>query len=154
MAGESITTIHGNLTQDPELRFGKTGVAFTKLRAAATPRVYDPSQNGWVDGETWFVDILTFRELAENTAESLTKGDPIIAYGKLNIRTWQTKDGQNRSEIELHATHVGPDLNRRTATLHKPARPENTDQPNHSPDPWSPEDISPSSYALGNGQNA
>ncbi|GAC1381430.1 MAG: hypothetical protein NVSMB4_09990 [Acidimicrobiales bacterium] len=113
---EPTTTIVGNLTADPELRFTSGGAGVTGFTVASTPRA---KVNGeWIDGETWFVRCSVWRDQAENVAESLRKGDAVIVTGRLKSRSWE-KDGVKRSTVELEAEHVGPSLAKARATVTK-----------------------------------
>lgn len=124
----SITVV-GNLTDDPELRFTPTGTAIAKVRIAHTPRVRDGE--GWKDGEPTFLDATMWRYLAEHAAESLSKGDRVIATGRLRTERWE-KDGEPRSKVVLDVDAVGPDL------AYATARPVKTKRSNHAGDSeWS-----------------
>jgi single-strand DNA-binding protein len=107
-----FSTITGNLTADPELRYTPTGKAVAKLRIASTPR--RPDGNGWTDGQTTYLDIEVWGPTAENVAESLGKGDRAIASGKLITQAWQSDNGP-RSKLVLVAEEVGPSLRYATA---------------------------------------
>ena len=110
MAGETIITVVGNLTADPELRFTPSGAAVSNFAIASTPRFFDRQANEWKDGETLFVRCSLWREAAENAAESLTKGTRVIAQGRLKARSFQTKEGENRTSWELDVDEIGPSL--------------------------------------------
>ena len=100
MAGDTIITIVGNLTNDPELRFTPSGAAVANFTVASTPRSFDRNSNEWKDGETLFMRCSVWREAAENVAESLTRGTAVIAVGRLQSRTFETKEGEKRTVIE------------------------------------------------------
>ena len=112
------TTIIGNLTSDPELRFIPSGAAVANFTIAHTPRTLDKATNEWKDGETLFMRCALWREAAENLAESLTKGSRVIATGRLKQRSFE-KDGQSRSVIEMDVEEIGPSLKYATAAVTK-----------------------------------
>ncbi len=119
MAGDTTLTIVGNLTADPELRFTSTGTAVANFVVASTPRTFDRSTGQWVDGEALFLRCTAWQQLAEHTAESLTKGMRVIVAGRLRQRSFQTREGERRSVIELDVDEVGPSLRYATATVTK-----------------------------------
>ena len=108
MAGETVITIIGNLTNDPELRFTPSGAAVANFTVASTPRTFDRQSNEWKDGETLFMRCSVWREAAENVAESLTRGTRVIVSGRLRSRTYDTKEGEKRTVVELEVDEVGP----------------------------------------------
>jgi single-strand DNA-binding protein len=114
---DTHVSITGNLTEDPELRYTPNGAPVANLRVAVTPRVKDG--DGWKDGETSFFQVTAWRSLAENLAESLTKGARVMVYGRLQQRSWETPEGERRSVVEVQAEEVGPSLRWATA---KPER--------------------------------
>jgi len=122
MAGDTIITIVGNLTNDPELRFTPSGAAVANFTVASTPRSFDRNSNEWKDGETLFLRCSVWREAAENVAESLTRGTAVIVTGRLQSRTFETKEGEKRTVIELACDEVGPSLRRATAKVTKAQR--------------------------------
>lgn len=117
MAGETIVTVVGNLTADPELRFTNSGVALATFTIASTPRTYDRASNEWKDGEALFLRASVWREFAEHVASSLTKGSRVIATGRLKQRSYETKEGEKRSTIELEVEEIGPSLRYATAQV-------------------------------------
>jgi len=119
MAGETIITLVGNLTSDPELRFTPSGVAVAKFTIASTPRNFDKATNDWKDGETLFISCNVWRQSAENAAESLAKGNRVIAQGRLKSRSYETKEGEKRTVFEMEVDAFGPDLTRATAKVTK-----------------------------------
>lgn len=125
MAGEPIITVVGNLAADPELRFTASGHAVANLTIAQTPRTFDKQQNQWVDDETMWVRCAVWREYAENVAESLTKGTRVVAHGRLNARSFETKDGQQRTNWELEVDEIGPSLRWATAQVNRNSRNNN-----------------------------
>jgi single-strand DNA-binding protein len=122
MAGETTITIIGNLTSEPELRFTPSGSAVANFTIASTPRTFDRQTNEWKDGETLFLRASIWREAAENVAESLTKGMRVIVSGRLKARTYDTKEGEKRTVMELEVDEIGPSLQYATAKVNRPAR--------------------------------
>lgn len=119
MAGETVITIIGNLTADPELRTTSNGSAVANFSIAATPRVYDKQSDQWVDGDALFLRCTAWRDLAEHCANSLAKGMRVIAQGRLQQRSYQAQDGSNRTVIELQVDEIGPSLKYATAQVRK-----------------------------------
>lgn len=117
MANEPSVTIVGNLTADPELRYTPSGSAVTNYSIASTPRTLNTTTNEWEDGETLFLRGTTWNQPAENVAESLHKGDRVIALGRLRSRSYETPDGELRTVIELDVDEIGPSLRFATAEL-------------------------------------
>lgn len=110
MAGEPTTTITGNLTADPDLRFTLSGTAYANFTIASTPRVQDRQTNAWKDGETLFIRCTVWREAAQYVIDSLHKGDRVIAEGTLRSRSFENKEGEKRTVIELDAEEVGASM--------------------------------------------
>jgi single-strand DNA-binding protein len=110
-------SITGNLTGDPELRSTPSGQAVVNFTIADTPRIKNPQTNEYVDGETLFMRCAVWREAAENIAASLTKGMRVTATGKLKARTYETKEGEKRTAIELDVDEIGPALKYATAAV-------------------------------------
>ncbi|MFC0358454.1 MULTISPECIES: single-stranded DNA-binding protein [Kytococcus] len=121
MAGDTVITIIGNLTADPELRFTPNGAAVANLTIASTPRQFDRQANEWKDGETLFMRCSIWREAAENVAESLKKGTRVIAQGRLKQRSFE-QDGQRRTVVEMEIDEIGPSLRYATASTTKTQR--------------------------------
>lgn len=119
MAGETIITVIGNLTSDPELRFTPNGAAVANFTVASTPRMFDRQANEFKDGETLFLRCSAWKELGENVAESLRRGTRVVAQGRLKSRSFETKDGEKRTVMELDVDEVGPSLKRATAAVTK-----------------------------------
>lgn len=119
MAGETIITVVGNLTSDPELRFTPSGAAVANFTIASTPRTFDKQSNEYKDGETLFLRASIWREAAENVAESLTKGTRVVAQGRLKARSYETKEGEKRTSYELDVDEIGPSLRYATAKVTK-----------------------------------
>ena len=123
MAGETVITVIGNLTADPELRFTPSGAAVANFTVASTPRQFDRQSNEWKDGETLFMRCSVWREAAENVAESLQRGMRVIVTGRLVSRSWEDKEsGQKRSVMEMQVDEVGPSLRYATAKVNKTQR--------------------------------
>ena len=117
MAGETIVTVVGNLTADPELRYTQNGLAVANFTIASTPKVFDRTKNEFVDGEALFLRASVWREFAEHVTGSLSKGSRVIAQGVLKQRSYETKEGEKRTSIELEVSAIGPDLRFVTATV-------------------------------------
>jgi len=122
MAGETTITVIGNLTNDPELRFTPSGSAVANFTVASTPRTFDRQSNEWKDGETLFLRASVWREAAENVAESLTKGMRVIVSGRLKSRSYETKEGEKRTVIELEVDEIGPSLRYANAKVNRTQR--------------------------------
>lgn len=117
MSNETIVTVVGNLTADPELRYTQSGIAVANLTIASTPKQWDKQQSKMVDGEPLFLRASVWREFAENVTQSLTKGSRIIAQGRLKQRQFETQAGEKRTVIELEIDEIGPDLRFATAQV-------------------------------------
>ena len=117
MANETIITVVGNLTADPELRYTQSGLAVANFTIASTPRTYDRASNEWKDGEALFLRASVWREFAEHVASTLTKGSRVIAQGRLKQRSYETKEGEKRTSIELDIDEIGPSLRYATAQV-------------------------------------
>ncbi|GGB87164.1 single-stranded DNA-binding protein [Knoellia flava TL1] len=122
MAGETVITIVGNLTGDPELRFTPSGAAVANFTVASTPRTFDRQSNEWKDGETLFMRCSVWRDAAENVAESLQRGTRVIVTGRLKSRSYETKEGEKRTVIEMDVDEVGPSMKYATAKVNKTSR--------------------------------
>lgn len=122
MAGETLITVIGNLTADPELRFTPSGAAVSNFTVASTPRHFDKTANEWVDAETMFMRCAVWREAAEYVAESLKKGMRVIVQGRLKCRTYEDKAGEKRTSWELDVEEVGPSLRYAAATVKRMTR--------------------------------
>lgn len=119
MAGEIYATVVGNLGDDPEMRFTASGVPVCQISIANTPRVRDNVSGEWKEADPTWVRVVCWRSLAQNVAESLRKGDRVVAYGKLENRAWEDKEGGKRYTLEMQAEAVGPDLTWVTAPTAK-----------------------------------
>lgn len=122
MAGETIITVVGNLTADPELRYTQNGLPVANFTIASTPRSFDRQANEWKDGEALFMRASVWREFAEHVAGSLTKGMRVVATGRLKQRSYQDREGNNRTAIELEVDEIGPSLRYATAKVNKVSR--------------------------------
>jgi single-strand DNA-binding protein len=122
MAGDTTITVVGNLTDDPELRYTPTGAAVAKFRVASTPRFMDRQSGEWKDGDPLFLNCQCWRQTAENAAESLQRGSRVIVTGRLKQRSYETREGDKRTVIELDVDEVGPSLRYATAKVQKMTR--------------------------------
>ena len=122
MAAETTITVVGNLTNDPELRFTGSGDAVANFTLASTPRTFDRTSNDWKDGETLFLRASVWKEAAENVAESLTKGTRVVCQGRLKSRSYETKEGEKRTVMELEVDEIGPSLRYASAQVTRTQR--------------------------------
>lgn len=120
--GDTPITVVGNLVADPELRFIPSGAAVANFRIASTPRTFNRETNQWEDGEALFLTCNCWRQMAENVAESLTKGMRVVVTGKLRQRSYQTKEGENRTVFEVEVDEVGPSLKYASASVSRNPR--------------------------------
>ncbi|MFY1599699.1 single-stranded DNA-binding protein [Micromonospora sp. WMMD737] len=121
-AGDTNITVVGNLTADPELRFTPSGAAVANFTVASTPRIYDRQSGEWKDGEALFLRCNIWREAAENVAESLTRGSRVIVQGRLKQRSFETREGEKRTVVEVEVDEIGPSLRYATAKVNKVSR--------------------------------
>ena len=119
MAGETIITLVGNLTADPELRFTPSGAPVANFTVASTPRTFDRATSEWKDGEAMFINCSVWRQAAENAAETLTKGMRVIVQGRLKSRSYETREGERRTVFEIEVDEVGPSLRYATAKVNR-----------------------------------
>lgn len=117
MTGETVITVIGNLTADPELRWTQAGAPVADFTVASTPRTFDRNAGEWRDGDTLFMRCSVWRETAENVAESLRKGMRVIVQGRLTQRSYDTQQGERRTVVELQVDEVGPSLRRARAQV-------------------------------------
>jgi single-strand DNA-binding protein len=122
MAGETLITVVGNLTDDPELRFTPSGAAVANFTVASTPRNFDKNTNEWVDGEAMFLRCSIWRQAAENVAESLQRGMRVVVQGRLKSRTYETREGEKRTVFEIEVDEIGPSLKFATAKVNRTSR--------------------------------
>ena len=158
MAGETVLTIVGNLTGDPELRFTPSGAAVANFTVASTPRTFDRQSNEWKDGETLFMRCSVWRDAAENVAESLARGTRVIVTGRLKSRSYETKEGEKRTVTEMDVDEVGPSMKYATAKVNKTSRGGGGgggfggDSGGGQQDPWATGGSAPSGGASQGGQ--
>ena len=119
MAGETIVTVVGNLTADPEMRYTQNGQAVAGFTIASTPRTFDRQKNEWVDGEALFLRCSIWRDYAENVSISLTKGMRVIAQGRLKQRSYEDKEGNKRTVVEMEVDEIGPSLRYAQASVQR-----------------------------------
>lgn len=139
MAGETIVTVVGNLTADPELRYTQNGLPVANFTIASTPKTFDRQANEWKDGEALFLRASVWRDFAEHVAGSLTKGMRVVATGRLRQRSYQDREGQNRTAIELEVDEIGPSLRYATAQVTRTAATGGSggrSQPPVTGEPW------------------
>lgn len=142
MAGETVVSVTGNLTSAPELRFTPAGVAVANFTVASTPRVFDRSNNEWKDGQALFMRCNIWREPAEHAAESLTQGSRVIVQGRLVQRSFETREGEKRTVVELEVDEIGASLKFATAKVTRVRRNGQAAAPaaggggSRSDDPW------------------
>lgn len=122
MAGETPLTVGGNLVADPEIRYTQSGAPVASFTVASTPRTFDKQKNEFVDGDTLFMRCSIWREAAENVAESLTKGMRVIVQGRLTQRSYEDRDGQKRTVVELQVDEIGPSLRYASAKVTRAQR--------------------------------
>jgi single-strand DNA-binding protein len=120
--GETVITIVGNLTDDPELRFTPAGPGVASFTIASTPRTFDKTRNEWKDGDTLFLRASAWRELGEHVTETLAKGTRVIATGRLKQRSYEDREGIKRTVVELDVEEIGPSLRYATAKVTKATR--------------------------------
>lgn len=119
MAGETIITLVGNLTADPELRFTPSGAPVANFTVASTPRTFDRATSEWKDGDAMFINCAVWRQAAENAAETLTKGMRVIVQGRLKSRSYETREGERRTVFEIEVDEVGPSLRYASAKVNR-----------------------------------
>ncbi|MGX5656761.1 single-stranded DNA-binding protein, partial [Geodermatophilus nigrescens] len=122
MAGDTVITVIGNLTSEPELRWTPSGAAVATFTIASTPRTLDRQTQEWKDGESLFLRCSVWREAAENVAESLTRGSRVVVQGRLKQRSFETKEGEKRTVVELDVDEIGASLRYATATVARVSR--------------------------------
>src|SRR3954470_4150884 len=137
MAGETVITIIGNLTADPELRFTPQGAAVANFTVASTPRTFDRQAQEWKDGDALFMRCSVWRDAAEHVAESLSRGTRVICQGRLRQRSYETKEGEKRTVVELEVDEVGPSLRFAQARVERAQRSSGSSAPRSGgSDPW------------------
>jgi single-strand DNA-binding protein len=153
MAGETIITVVGNLTGDPELRFTPSGAAVANFTIASTPRTFDRQTNEWKDGDTLFLNCSVWRQAAENVAESLQRGMRVVALGRLKARSYETREGEKRTVMEMDVEEVGPSLKYATAKVTRATRSSGGGGGGFSggDDPWASQPAAPAAPAAQGG---
>ena len=136
MAGETIITVVGNLTADPELRFTPSGAPVANFTVASTPRTFDKNSNEWKDGDALFLNCAVWRQAAENVAESLTKGMRVIVQGRLRQRSYETREGEKRTVFECEVEEIGPALKYATAKVTRSSGGSGGRSRQNSPGQW------------------
>lgn len=160
MAGETIITVVGNLTADPELRYTQGGLPVANFTIASTPRNFDRASGEWKDGEALFLRASVWREFAEHVAGSLTKGSRVIATGRLQQRSYETREGEKRTAYELAVDEIGPSLRYATAQVTRAASGGGNggggqSRPQVADEPWStPGSSAPAQGGNGGGNDA
>ncbi|PZE23875.1 single-stranded DNA-binding protein [Curtobacterium sp. MCBD17_028] len=142
MAGETVITVVGNLTADPELRYTQNGKPVANFTIASTPRTFDRQANEWKDGDALFLRASVWNEFAEHVSGSLTKGSRVIVQGRLRQRSYQDREGNNRTSIELDVDEIGPSLRYATAQVTRTSGGSGRGQSNgggQQAEPWSPQ---------------
>ncbi|MFJ6068986.1 single-stranded DNA-binding protein [Streptomyces tendae] len=119
MAGETVVTIIGNATKDPELRYTSSGTAVAKFTVASTPRTYNKQSQAWEDGETLFLPVTVWRQQAEHVAESVSQGCRVVVQGRLSQRSFEDREGQRRTVYEVEGDEVAVSLRSATAKVTK-----------------------------------
>lgn len=122
MAGETTITVIGNITDDPELKFTPSGAAVANFTVASTPRTFDRQTNEWKDGDPLYFRCAAWRQMAENVAESLTKGARVIVTGTLRIRNFERQDGSRGTSVEISVDEIGPSLKWASAKVTRAGR--------------------------------
>lgn len=136
MSGETIITVVGNVTADPELRFTNAGAAVANFTVASTSRTFDKQSGEWRDGEALFLRCNVWRQPAEHVAETLTRGMRVIVTGRLRQRSFETREGEKRTVVELEVDEVGPSLRYATAKVAKAERRSEARSSAPQDDPW------------------
>lgn len=142
MAGETTLTVVGNLTSDPEIRFTQSGAAVCSFTVASTPRTFDRQSGEWKDGDALFLRCNVWRQMAENVGESLRRGNRVLVTGRLRQRSFETKEGDKRTVVELEVDEIGPSLRYAQVQVRKVDREGGTQQPRQqsrqqpADDPW------------------
>jgi single-strand DNA-binding protein len=152
MAGETVITVVGNLTGDPELRFTPSGAAVANFTIASTPRNFDKQSKEWKDGDTLFLNCSIWRQAAENVAESLQKGMRVVAQGRLKQRSYETREGEKRTVVELDVEEVGPSLKYAAAKVTRVTRGGGSGGFGGGDDPWANQPAAPQGGGAQGGQ--
>lgn len=147
MTGETVVTVVGNLTADPELRYTQSGLPVANFTIASTPRTFDRQANGWKDGEPLFLRASCWRDFAEHVAGSLTKGSRVVATGRLKQQNYQDREGNNRTAIVLEVDEIGPSLRYATAQVTRAAASGQSRPPTQQSDSWTPSEAQQNEWA-------
>jgi single-strand DNA-binding protein len=139
MSNETVVTMVGNLTADPELRYTPSGPAVASFTLASTPRLFDRTSGEWMDGEPLFLRCSLWRQAAENAADGLTRGTRVIAQGRLQQRSYETSEGEKRTVIELQVDEIGPSMKYATVKVTRAQRGSAANETTPEDDPWSRE---------------
>ena len=131
--GDTQITLVGNIASDVELRFTPSGAPVANFRVASTPRTFNKTTNQWEDGEAMFLTCNVWRQAAENASQSLAKGMRVIVQGRLKARTFQNREGENRTVFEIDVDEVGPSLTFATAQVDRNPREGGNQQTNQNP---------------------
>lgn len=123
---DATLTLVGNVTRAPDLRYMPSGAAVAEFTIASTPRRFDKARREWVDGETLFLPCSAWRDMAEHISESLARGDRAIVTGRLKSRTYETREGEKRTVVELDVEDIGLSLRYTAARVTKAQRGEPT----------------------------
>jgi single-strand DNA-binding protein len=160
MAGDTVITVIGNLTADPELRFTAGGAAVASFTVASTPSKFNRETNSWEDGEALFMRCSVWRQMAEHVTESLARGTRVIVSGRLQQRTYDTREGEKRTVMELQVDEVGPSLRYATAQVNRASRSDGGQQQRSqqrqqpvNDDPWASPPPRSTSGGFGGGFN-
>jgi single-strand DNA-binding protein len=117
---EAQVTLQGWIGNDP-LYDSSGEVSRCRFRIATTPRRYDKDKDAWVDGDTQWYTVITWRGLADNCGQSLQRADPVVVHGRLKAETWTNRAGIEVTTFEVDASFVGHDLNRGTSSFQRTA---------------------------------
>ena len=128
MKSDTYVTLSGNLTAAPKTGHSRTGDTWARIRVASTSRIFDRVKNEWRDGETRFLDVTCWRRLAENVVATLDRGDLVLVYGRLHQRSFEDQQGVKRTNWEMEADAVGPDLSRSPAQVLRLRAPQDGEQ--------------------------
>jgi single-strand DNA-binding protein len=148
VSNETIITVIGNLTADPELRYTQSGLAVANFTIASTPRTFDKQTNDWKDGDALFLRASVWREHAEHVAGSLSKGTRVVAVGQLKMRQYETNEGEKRTSTELEVHEIGASLRYATAAVTRVPRSDGSSTTPAAEEPWAAGDVwnTPGSY--------
>ena len=146
MADNAITVV-GNVTRDPELKFLNSGQAALKLSIAVNRRWQNRQTQEWEERVSYF-EVVGYGAMAENAANSLTKGARVIVSGRLEQRSWETENGDKRSIVEINADEIGPSLKWATAVVTRTPRAEGSNFQSSDRPAAAPRANEPTGYAF------